>query len=182
FFTSVVPGWPSLLGAGFGGHTGTEWLSFLAFWSLNIFIIYRGMDLLRRVENWAAPFVLVMTSALLAWAVWRAHGFGPLFAHRGCRDAHGQHRRQRRLPRQRLRQRVSEGDRFQDRRPDHRDPRHRDSALEAAGRSIGVHLHVAARLFGRSRIDCRRADCRLLDRAPAATRARRVVPGRRQVP
>ncbi len=44
------------------GHTTTEWLSFLLFWGLNIFIIYRGMDLLRMVENWAAPFVLVMTA------------------------------------------------------------------------------------------------------------------------
>ena len=51
--------------AGFGGHTTTEWLSFLLFWGLNIFIIYRGMDLLRAVENWAAPFVLVMTALLL---------------------------------------------------------------------------------------------------------------------
>ena len=34
-------------GAGFGGHTTTEWLSFLIFWALNICIIYRGMDLLR---------------------------------------------------------------------------------------------------------------------------------------
>jgi NCS1 family nucleobase:cation symporter-1 len=78
FFANVVPGWPTLLGAGFGGHTTTEWLSFLLFWGLNVFIIYRGMDLLRHVENWAAPFVLVMTTALLAWAVSRANGFGPL--------------------------------------------------------------------------------------------------------
>ena len=61
-FTSLLPGWPTLLGAGFGGHTTTEWLSFLLFWGLNICIIYRGMDLLRLVENWAAPFVLVMTA------------------------------------------------------------------------------------------------------------------------
>src|SRR5690242_19509262 len=78
FFASVIPGWPALLGAGAGGHTTTEWISFLLFWGLNVYVIYRGMDLLRRVENWAAPFVLVMTAALLAWAVWRAHGFGPL--------------------------------------------------------------------------------------------------------
>ena len=51
--------------AGFAGHTTTEWLSFLLFWGLNVFIIYRGMDLLRSVENWAAPFVLVMTAVLL---------------------------------------------------------------------------------------------------------------------
>ena len=34
-------------------------------------IIYRGMDLLRKVENWAAPFVLVMTAVLLGWAITR---------------------------------------------------------------------------------------------------------------
>ncbi|HTL45794.1 MAG TPA: NCS1 family nucleobase:cation symporter-1 [Vicinamibacterales bacterium] len=83
FFGSVVPGWSTLLGAGFGGHTSTEWLSFLLFWGLNVYVIYRGMDLLRRVENWAAPFVLVMTGALLVWAVSRAHGLGPLLAEPG---------------------------------------------------------------------------------------------------
>src|SRR6266480_4031599 len=36
------------------------------------------MDLLRKVENWAAPFVLVMTSLLLAWAIWKANGLGYL--------------------------------------------------------------------------------------------------------
>ena len=62
-FRTVMPGWPTLLGPGFAGHTTTEWLSFLLFWGLNVYIIYRGMDLLRVVENWAAPFVLVMTGA-----------------------------------------------------------------------------------------------------------------------
>jgi NCS1 family nucleobase:cation symporter-1 len=83
FFRSVVPSWPTLLGGPVGGHTPTEWLSFLLFWGMNIFIIYRGMDLLRHVENWAAPFVLVMTAVLLGWAVWRAHGLGYLVSHPG---------------------------------------------------------------------------------------------------
>src|SRR6267378_1721067 len=39
--------------------------------------------LLREVENWAAPFVLVMTGALLWWAVSKANGFGPLLAQPG---------------------------------------------------------------------------------------------------
>ena len=72
FFASVIPNWDLLLGTGFGGHMTSEWLSFLLFWGLNVFIIYKGMDLLRVVENWAAPFVLVMTAALLGWAVQRA--------------------------------------------------------------------------------------------------------------
>jgi nucleobase:cation symporter-1, NCS1 family len=83
FFTSVIPGWHDLLGTGFNGHASTEWLSFLLFWSLNVAIVYRGMDLLRKVENWAAPFVLVMTAVLLAWAVTEANGFGPLLSQPG---------------------------------------------------------------------------------------------------
>src|ERR671925_908963 len=73
-FRSTAPGWETLLGPGFAGHTTTAWLSFLMFWGLNVFIIYRGMDLLREVENWAAPFVLIMTMVLLVWAVRGAKG------------------------------------------------------------------------------------------------------------
>lgn len=83
FFTVLVPGWPGLLGPGFGGHTTTEWLSFLLFWGIHIGIIYRGMGLLRIVENWSAPYVLVVTAALLVWAVRAADGVGPLLAQPG---------------------------------------------------------------------------------------------------
>src|ERR1700694_6066212 len=82
-FRIIVPGWTMLLGPGWAGHTTTEWLSFLIFWGLNIFIIYRGMDLLRAVENWAAPFVLVMTAALLWSASSTAHRLGPLLSQPG---------------------------------------------------------------------------------------------------
>jgi NCS1 family nucleobase:cation symporter-1 len=78
FFSAFVPGWPNLLGGPVGGYTPTMWLSFLIFWALNIYIIYRGMNLLRKVENWAAPFVLIMTALLLGWALWRAGGVGQL--------------------------------------------------------------------------------------------------------
>jgi NCS1 family nucleobase:cation symporter-1 len=77
-FHALIPSWPTLLGGAVGGHTGTEWLSFMLFWSLNIFIVYRGMNLLRLVENWAAPFVLVMTALLVVWAIKNAHGLGYL--------------------------------------------------------------------------------------------------------
>ena len=83
-FEALIPGWRTLLGASlFQGHTPAEWVSFLLFWGLNVAIIYRGMDLLRRVENWAAPFVLVMTAVLLVWAIRRANGLGPLLAEPG---------------------------------------------------------------------------------------------------
>jgi NCS1 family nucleobase:cation symporter-1 len=83
FFNTVIPHWQTLLGGPVGGHTPTEWLSFLLFWGINIVIIFRGMDLLRKVENWAAPFVLVMTALLLGWAIWRAHGLGYLLTEKG---------------------------------------------------------------------------------------------------
>jgi nucleobase:cation symporter-1, NCS1 family len=82
-FRRLIPSWDTLLGGPIGGHMTTEWLSFLIFWGLNIYIIYRGMDLLRRVENWAAPFVLIMTALLLGWAIWRAQGLGYLLNHQG---------------------------------------------------------------------------------------------------
>src|SRR5215475_14522653 len=83
FFSVVIPGWNGLLGAGFDGHSTTAWLSFLLFWGMNVWIIFKGMDLLRHVENWAAPFVLVMAAVLLAWAIKEAHGLGPLLQDRG---------------------------------------------------------------------------------------------------
>jgi NCS1 family nucleobase:cation symporter-1 len=80
FFRSVWPnGWATLLGPMtpesnwlFGGHYPTEWVSFLLFWALNILIVYKGMELVRKVENLAAPYVLVMTALLVVWAVMRA--------------------------------------------------------------------------------------------------------------
>ena len=84
FFRSLSPSWPTLLGtSAIGGYLPTEWVSFAIFWAINILIVVRGMDLLRRVENLAAPFVLVMTAILVAWAVHAAyakgHGLGPIF-------------------------------------------------------------------------------------------------------
>jgi NCS1 family nucleobase:cation symporter-1 len=82
-FGAIIPGWSTLLGGPIAGHPPTAWLSFLLFWGLNIYIIYRGMNLLRSVENWAAPFVLVMTAVLLGWALVRAHGLGVLLHETG---------------------------------------------------------------------------------------------------
>ena len=66
-----------------GGHAPGEWVGLALFWALYIGVVYRGMDLLRKVENWAAPFVLVMTALLVGWAVWRAHGLGAIMAQPG---------------------------------------------------------------------------------------------------
>src|SRR2546430_3361237 len=78
-----------LFGAGWtnsamvAGQHWTLWLSFAVFWALNILIIMRGMDAVRRFENWAAPFVLVVALGLLAWMVGQAGGFGPILSEPG---------------------------------------------------------------------------------------------------
>jgi NCS1 family nucleobase:cation symporter-1 len=63
-----------------GGFPWTQWLAFAVFWILEMAIIVRGMDTLRRFENWAAPLVLVMAVALLIYMVTKAHGFGAVLS------------------------------------------------------------------------------------------------------
>ncbi|MFJ6935055.1 NCS1 family nucleobase:cation symporter-1 [Streptomyces sp. NPDC101132] len=76
-----------LLGTLFGGWTGGRhiagqpwalWVCFLLFWALELAIIHRGMETLRRFENWAAPFVIVGALVLLGWIAAKAGGLGPL--------------------------------------------------------------------------------------------------------
>jgi NCS1 family nucleobase:cation symporter-1 len=83
FFAALWPGWADLLGHSnypFDHYANSQWVSFALFWLLNIAIIFRGMDLLRRVERFAAPYVLVMTAILVGWAIHRAGGLGPILS------------------------------------------------------------------------------------------------------
>ncbi|OIK23144.1 NCS1 family nucleobase:cation symporter-1 [Streptomyces malaysiense] len=61
-----------------GGTPWTQWLSFGVFWLVEVAIITRGMETLRRVENWAAPLVIVGALVLLGVMTDKAGGFGPL--------------------------------------------------------------------------------------------------------
>src|SRR5688572_7079331 len=86
FFRALWPAWERLGAETIGrpgGYPLGLWIAFALFWALNIFIVYRGMELLRHVENWAAPFVLVMTGILVAWAIWKAHGLGEIMSRPG---------------------------------------------------------------------------------------------------
>jgi NCS1 family nucleobase:cation symporter-1 len=92
FFVSLFPKWATLLGtAGYptGGFQNTQWISFALFWGLNILIIFRGMDVLRRVERFAAPYVLIMTAVLVGWAIHRAGGLGPILERSSFHSTNG---------------------------------------------------------------------------------------------
>lgn len=80
--TFVVAIWPGFgaLGGDFMllGLSVSSAITFLVFWALNIWIIYRGMNAVRVFENWAAPIVLVMAAILMFWAIGAAGGLGPM--------------------------------------------------------------------------------------------------------
>jgi NCS1 family nucleobase:cation symporter-1 len=64
--------------SGFGGYPWTLWLSFGLFWLVQMALIWRGINALRRFENWAAPLVTVAFTALLVWMLIKAGGIGPV--------------------------------------------------------------------------------------------------------
>lgn len=69
--------WPVV---GWLGITLPQFGCFFLFWLLNIAVILRGIDCIRWLEGWGAPFLLIVGLALLIWAYLAADGFGPLFA------------------------------------------------------------------------------------------------------
>ena len=62
------------------GQPWTLWFSFFAFWLLQMAIIWRGMDAVRVLENWAAPLVALGLVALTGWVLIKAGGLGPILA------------------------------------------------------------------------------------------------------
>lgn len=63
---------------GFIGLNSAQAISFLVFWLLNMWIIYRGIDTIRRLESWAAPMLLVMGVGLLFWAIREVGSLGAI--------------------------------------------------------------------------------------------------------
>jgi NCS1 family nucleobase:cation symporter-1 len=56
------------------------WLCFFIFWLLNLAVILRGIDTIRSLQGIAAPVLLVLGLAMLAWAYVKAGGFGPMLS------------------------------------------------------------------------------------------------------
>lgn len=53
---------------------------FLAFWGIQVALIYKGVESIRLLETAAAPFLLAMGLLLLGWAYVKAGGFGEMLA------------------------------------------------------------------------------------------------------
>ena len=55
-------------------------IAFLAFWGLNVWIGYRGLETIKFMEAWGAPVLIVLGLGLLFWAWRAAGGFGPMLS------------------------------------------------------------------------------------------------------
>ena len=56
------------------------WICFFAFWLLNLAVILRGIETIRYLQGVAAPALLILGLAMLAWAYSKAGGFGPMLS------------------------------------------------------------------------------------------------------
>ncbi|MDB5328059.1 MAG: Cytosine/purine/uracil/thiamine/allantoin permease family protein, partial [Phycisphaerales bacterium] len=61
------------------GITAPQFGAFMAFWVLNIIVIYSGINSIRWLLIIKAPLLIVVGLALVGWAYFRAGGFGSLF-------------------------------------------------------------------------------------------------------
>jgi NCS1 family nucleobase:cation symporter-1 len=55
-------------------------IGFLLFWGMNVYFIVKGIDSIRWLESFGAPFLLLVGVGLLAWAFVNAGGFGPILS------------------------------------------------------------------------------------------------------
>jgi NCS1 family nucleobase:cation symporter-1 len=71
----LVVVWPSI-----AGIDGVLWACFLGFWMLNMLIVWRGVESIRHLQAFGAPFMFVMAAALIVWVRMRAGSFGSMLS------------------------------------------------------------------------------------------------------
>ena len=55
-------------------------LVFLLFWTLNMYVVYLGVESIRKILVFKPVFLLMAVLALLWWAIRAGHGLGPILA------------------------------------------------------------------------------------------------------
>ncbi len=68
---------PQIFPASFGLQTGPA-ITFVLFWLLNMYVVYLGVDSIKKLLVFKAFFLPVAALALLFWAISAGHGLGPI--------------------------------------------------------------------------------------------------------
>jgi NCS1 family nucleobase:cation symporter-1 len=61
-----------------GDFAAGVWICFFAFWGLNMWVVWRGIDTIKFLEGVGAPFLLGIGLLLLIWITSKAGGLGPV--------------------------------------------------------------------------------------------------------
>jgi NCS1 family nucleobase:cation symporter-1 len=72
--------WEQLPKLGYIGINTAQLACFLFFWSINILVIYKGIESIRLLLNIKAPLLIALGLLLLAWAYRQAGGFGSMLS------------------------------------------------------------------------------------------------------
>ena len=62
------------------GTPSVLWVCFLGFWLLNMVVVWRGVESIRFLQSFSAPFMLLMSLLLLGFMLHKAGGFGPMLS------------------------------------------------------------------------------------------------------
>ena len=73
--TLLRAAWP-----GWAAVPGGVWIAFAIFWLVQVAIIVRGLEGIKKLEGWSAPLLLAGGALLLGWAVVRGGGLGHILS------------------------------------------------------------------------------------------------------
>lgn len=68
---------PAVFPASWGLETGPA-ITFVLFWALNMFVVYKGVESIRKLLVFKAVFLPLASLMLLAWAIMASKGLGPI--------------------------------------------------------------------------------------------------------
>jgi NCS1 family nucleobase:cation symporter-1 len=70
--TAAWPGWQAI--------PGSVWISFAIFWLIQVAVILRGLEGIKKLEGWSAPLLLAGGVLLLVWAIQTGGGLGRILS------------------------------------------------------------------------------------------------------
>jgi NCS1 family nucleobase:cation symporter-1 len=74
-FDAAFPSWAAF--------PGRVWIAFGIFWLVEVAIIVRGLEGIKKLESWSAPLLLSGGAVLLGWAIVRGGGLGRILSESG---------------------------------------------------------------------------------------------------